>query len=375
MKIFWNKLRFGLSILIALILRFCSIIIPKKNHWVIMERGKDARDNAYFFYEYIKKNHPQKKVYYVINKNSSDYFKVKDDAIQPYSLNYYWLVSTCEKYISTHNNDIVRGLYKYRKLTGVYKKYCFLQHGVIYNFIPSLCSENFSPLIFICGAKPEYDYILDKFGHSPENVKYTGLARFDNLHNVSLKRQILVMPTWRQNYNAEFEKSDYYKNWNGLLNSKELAELLENNNIDLVFYPHFEVQKYINLFSSGSKNIIIASFKDYDVQTLLKESAVLITDFSSVYFDFAYMKKPIIYFQFDREHFFKTHYQIGYFDYETMGFGKVCKFLDEIVNEVDRILRNGFKLDDEFLKRVEGFFPIHDINNCERIYKVITNTK
>ncbi len=356
-------------------MRFFFSFIPQGEHWLIMERGKDARDNGYFFYKYLKDNHPEKKVYFAISKSSPDYHKVKEDAVEIYSLRYYWLLFTCEQYISTHVGEVIRGLYRFKNLTGIHKKMCFLQHGVTYNYHPGLCSGIFKPNIFICGAKPEYDFIHSKFKQNENVLKYTGFARFDSLHDITTKKQILVMPTWRQNYNTEFENSEYYKNWNELLNSKELAELLESNNIDLVFYPHFEVQKYINLFSSGSKNIIIASFKDYDVQTLLKESAVLITDFSSVYFDFAYMKKPIIYFQFDREQFFKTHYQRGYFDYETMGFGKVCKCSDEIVDEVNIILENDFKLDDEYLKRVEGFFPIHDSNNCERIYKVISNTK
>lgn len=50
-----------------------------------------------------------------------------------------------------------------------------------------------------------------------------------------------------------------------------------------------------------SKEIEIAKFKDYDVQQLLIELRILITDFSSVFFDFAYMKKPVIYYQFDRD--------------------------------------------------------------------------
>jgi CDP-glycerol glycerophosphotransferase (TagB/SpsB family) len=249
-----------------------------------------------------------------------------------------------------------------------------LQHGIIKDFIPSLCKEKFSTRLFVCGAYPEYEYLLKTYGHSEDVVKYTGLARFDNLHNVEAIRQILVMPTWRNNYFGEFENSDYYKNWRGFLQDKNLIKTLEENNINLIFYPHYEVQKYLKLFDTDCKNIILASFEDYDVQTLLKESSVLITDFSSVYFDFAYMKKPVIYFQFDKDVFFKNHYLKGYFDYDTMGFGKVCETIGDTVCEVSDIIKNDFSMSSYYLQRTESFFPLYDKDNCQRIYNEIINS-
>ena len=55
---------------------------------------------------------------------------------------------------------------------------------------------------------------------------------------------------------------------------------------------------------------------EIDIQNLLKDSALMITDYSSVFMDFAYMEKPEIYFQFDEDQFRSTHYAKGYFDYK-----------------------------------------------------------
>ena len=63
--------------------------------------------------------------------------------------------------------------------------------------------------------------------------------------------------------------------------------------------------------------------KNYDVQDLLKRSKILITDYSSVFYDFAYMKKEVIYYQFDYNDFFKKHYEIGNFNFEKNGFGPI----------------------------------------------------
>ena len=58
-------------------------------------------------------------------------------------------------------------------------------------------------------------------------------------------------------------------------------------------------------------------------QELFKKGALLITDYSSVAFDFAYLKKPVLYYQSTNDYHFNL--DESYFDYETMGFGEVCR--------------------------------------------------
>ena len=62
---------------------------------------------------------------------------------------------------------------------------------------------------------------------------------------------------------------------------------------------------------------------DESYQELFNNSSVLVTDYSSVFFDFAYLKKPVIYYHPIDDY----HYENSYFDYETMGFGDVVKFV------------------------------------------------
>ena len=99
---------------------------------------------------------------------------------------------------------------------------------------------------------------------------------------------------------------------------------------------------------------------------------MLITDYSSVIFDFAYLKKPIIHYHFDDENY---HFDLedSYFDYHTMGFGKVVSQEEELVDEIQRILLNDCKMDDIYKKRVDDFFEFNDRNNCKRVYDFILN--
>ncbi len=369
------KVRFNQIKALILIPLFSFLaLFHKKRVWVISERGVDARDNGYYFYKFLKNKHPEIKVYYIIDKNSADYEKVKEDAIQYGSLKSYWIVSMAQKLISTHYALILPSVYgKTWRILPLWKKFYFLQHGVTQNNLLSLHGKKAPMKLFICGAKPEYQFVNSVFGHDEGVVQYTGLARYDNLHNIKTKKQILVMPTWRLYVNSkeEFVKSRYFDEWKSLLGNKHLDEILKKSGYELIFYPHYEFQKYLDCFEDVGSNVKLASFSDYDVQTLLKESALLITDYSSVFFDFSYMKKPMMFFHFDEKDFFDKHYNKGYFNYEKDGFGKVCYSVKEVVEEIEKNMNNNFEIEDIYVNRIEDFFPLHDQNNCQRIYNSI----
>ena len=366
----FHQMKIILLITLSRILSFSRV----QRHWVLHERGTDARDNAYFFYLYLKKKHPEQKVYYIIDKNSPDYDKVKEDAVHFGSLKNYWAIATAEKIISSHcyygSPGMNPKLFHFFKIN---ERSYFLQHGVMKDDIPSLHFEQTGVQLFICGAKPEYVFIQEKFGYPAGAVRYTGLARYDTLHDARTKNQILIMPTWRMYINDEndFLQSEYYRQWNQILQNKHLAEYLEKKELSVIFYPHCEVQKYLHLFRTGSDRIILADFANYDVQTLLKESRLLVTDYSSVYFDFAYMRKPVVYFQFDQEDFFGRHYNRGYFSYPEMGFGPVTASVEAAVDAMTECAEHDFLPTEAYRKRMEDFFPLYDQKNCERIFDAI----
>lgn len=345
-----------------------------KNIWVLCERGDDARDNAYWMYQYIKEHHPSQKVYYIIDSKSADYQKVSEDAIEIGSWKYFWALAVSEKIISTHYGAGYKYFtQKFFRYSGLGKKFYFLQHGITHNDMNMLNGENAPMRLFVCGAKPEFDWINENFHHPSGVVKYTGFARFDQLHNPATKRQILVMPTWRAyiKSQSQFLDSEYFKVWQSFLNNPELLQLLQKENYRLIFYPHYEVQKYIHAFTSSAEEIVVADFSHYDVQTLLKESELLISDYSSVMFDFAYMRKPVIYYQFDEDRFFEKHYKRGYFDYRKMGFGDVCVKELEVIEALTRICKQEMCAQEQYRERMDSFFPLYDTSNCERIYQLV----
>jgi CDP-glycerol glycerophosphotransferase (TagB/SpsB family) len=116
----------------------------------------------------------------------------------------------------------------------------------------------------------------------------------------------------------------------------------------------------------------VAYKEDYFVQDLLKQAAFLITDYSSVIFDFAYMKKPCLYFQYDKEMFEKNQYsESDDYSYEEDGFGPVCYSYEAVLRYLEQSCGKGFIMDELYEKRVEDYFPSFDNQHCKRIVKAI----
>ena len=105
---------------------------------------------------------------------------------------------------------------------------------------------------------------------------------------------------------------------------------------------------------------------------IFSESSLVVTDYSSTAFDFAYLRKPVVYCQFDKEEFFTNHsYKQGFFSYEDDGFGEVEYDLDGTVDRIIEYISNGCELKDKYRKRIDKFFTYHDKKNCERVYTEI----
>ena len=101
------------------------------------------------------------------------------------------------------------------------------------------------------------------------------------------------MPTWRDWLNSTyaFDNSDYMKHYLSLINSPKLQALINEYDIEINFYPHYRSQMFFKSFLTDNKSDInYIELGDKTVQELLVEHDLLITDYSSVSFDFSYMK-------------------------------------------------------------------------------------
>jgi CDP-glycerol glycerophosphotransferase len=125
---------------------------------------------------------------------------------------------------------------------------------------------------------------------------------------------LLYMPTHRDKSTREGHTFDPFQQAG--FDSSRLEEVLEEKNIVLLYKGHFFDSANQGLQSAS--RIITVTDDDYDdIYTFIKDVDILLTDYSSIYFDFLLCRKPIILFPFDMDDYV-AYSRPFYFDYSLM---------------------------------------------------------
>ncbi|EAJ5695721.1 glycosyltransferase, partial [Campylobacter lari] len=357
--------------------------LPKSNIWLLMDRDYEANDNAEHLYRYIMQNHPEQKIVFALKRDSADWSRLKKEGfnlIEFGSCKFERIIKKVSKVISSHCDA-----YLMRYITPR-QQFIFLQHGVTQNDVSKWLNNNKINLFFVA-TQMEFDSIVKnytryKFGQ--KEVILTGFARHDALlrNKQSDIKQIIIMPTWRvsainnvfnsneRNMKEKFKQSEYFQKWNSLLNNNNLKKLCEQYSYTVVFKPHPNIMPYLKDFNLPFY-IKIAN-RDESLQMLFCNSSLMITDYSSVAFEMAYLKKPVIYYQFDKDVFFISHtLQKGYFDYQKDGFGPVVQDEDSLLIKLESLFRNNCKVFNNYKSNIESTFTFKDGKCCQRIYATL----
>lgn len=388
---FFQKLRrvrpadLGHFFLFLLALLPAALYRRKRPHlWLICESRDEARDNGYWFFRYLREKQPQVDAVYAIKPHCAEYARVASlGPVIAYGSFRHWIYYlAAEVNISSqkYGKPNAAVCYVLEVLLGwLRNRRVFLQHGVIKDDLPFLHYEKAAYSLFCCAAQPEYEFVRDHFGYPEGVVQLLGLCRFDHLlHVEATKDLVLIIPTWRMDLQREssaehFLQSEYYRHWNALLTDGRLAGLLRAHGKHAVFCLHREMAVFEAFFESPDAVIRVLSWRDADIASLLQRAQLLITDYSSVFMDAAFMERPILYYQFDRADFRLHHLPQGYFDYDRDGFGPVCSTEEALLEALGKTLERGCELEDQYRERIRAFYTLHDDRSCERTYRAIQN--
>lgn len=355
--------------------------------WIVSEDRFEARDNGWWFFKYLREKHPEQDCVYAIDRRSPDYGKVAalGRTVEYGSLRHWIMYLASSLQISSQKSgDPNAAIFYFLQVGGLLKnKRLFLQHGVIKDDLTWLHYPVTKIRRFLCGAYPEYEYVRGRFGYPEGYVRYTGLCRFDGLHDFRTDpKLILIMPSWRNYLTVRRDKlrelenarepaeADYFVKWREFLTSDTLRQLAEAYHVRFFFYPHRNMQPYLSCFPTGLEHVELCAREEYDVQELLKRAAMLVTDYSSVFFDMVYMKKPVVFYQFDYEVFRRGQYPEGYFDYADNPFGKSCREKEEVFELIRQELECGCAVSEEFSAAHARYFPLYDEQNTARACEV-----
>lgn len=368
------------AILFRLIFLVLYLFMKNKNIWMVMDRKTMADDNAEHLFRYISDKKDGIKKFFVLHNSSPDFSRIKElfkgQILDCDSFKHKLYYIFTKKLISSQGSefDLNPFLNKNPKLTaGICNlDFYFLQHGVIKDNMSSwLRKYDRNPKLIVCSTQLEYESLFDEgYFYGEDVIQLLGLPRYDNLSNKNVKKQIVIMPTWR-NYIESGEdliNSEYYKRFNSLINNESLINYCKEKNYSIKFKPHPELTKYLDLFD---KNDFVEFDLDSRYQNIFNESSLMITDYSSIFFDFAYLKKPLIYYQYGNDYHYDA--ENGYFNYKNNGFGPVEDSEDELINKVISYIDNDCEMEDIYKNRVDEFFKYHDQNNSKRCYEWILN--
>lgn len=362
--------------------------------WLLADRDYMADDNAEHLYRWIKNNHPEQKIFFALDKKSPDWARLKKEnfnLINLHGLQYVFAFIYAQWVISSNvTGYISRNGWRSLYADLVKSQFCFLQHGVTKDYQPGLNIRWCDMLITATPPEfrafahgPTYEYI-----YSEREVRLTGFPRHDELLRkcsaISSPKTILVMPTWRKSlvneltpgtgrrrHSESFSQSNFFLQWKAALQALSLLNDGYNNNFQVLLYPHPYLRQQMKNFNLAGVQIVEDSA--VSIQDILADTALLITDYSSIAMEFALVKRPVLYFQFDREEFFGGghSYLKGYFDYDKNGFGEVALTAESLVALARDYINTGCSVKNIYQKRMNNFFAFSDQENCKRVYDAL----
>ncbi|KIX91688.1 hypothetical protein TP70_01060 [Staphylococcus microti] len=363
--------------------------LKKKNIVLVAERPDTFQDNSAAFFKYVNTQPNKKKNYYYLADGQSEAYQEAQKygkVIPKDSIRHFLYLLSADTLVNSYDPDSYMRPSAYSKpefyrLFGdlIHYNRVFLQHGVTYNNVVQAISNYRIGFEGIVITNKSEEALLKRNAYYNDNQLIpSGFSRYQRLkENIrsneaiqfdqSQERTILLMPTWRKglaplSYDrkgedfkldpTKFLASDYYHFYNDLINNKEMIQALEEQNIKLKFFPHYEMRDLLEYFDQPQSDKIEIVPKEKNVQDLLIECDMLITDYSSVFFDVLFMKKPVLFTQFDIDDFYKKHYKKGYLDFEKNELGKSVSTIEETVQEIKNNIERGFTVSDTVLKNI-----------------------
>ncbi len=202
----------------------------------------------------------------------------------------------------------------------------------------------------IAAGYPRNDILIsDEIKNIYTNIEKDDLAYISQqVEKKGLKKMIFYMPTFRSS------ETEFFKNFD----IEDFNEFLKENRMlfCIKLHPKSKLRKKFDRLSG--KNILIID-ADADPYVFLKCTDVLITDYSSVYFDFLLTEKPIIFFDYDLEEYLHDSREM-YFDYESVTPGDKVEDYDGLKSSILAACYN----EKEYMERYRDFIK----KTCKKVH-------
>ncbi|ACQ79452.1 glycosyl transferase family 2 [Beutenbergia cavernae DSM 12333] len=366
--------------------------------WTLMDRVHNADDNAERLFRYLRAHEPSVNAWFVLDRGSADWRRLEQDGfgdrlVHYGSVEWILLLMNTRHLVSSHIDRPHQEPQPVVWMRPPTWRYTFLQHGVIQDDLSRWLNWKQIDL-FVTSTPAEHASIVDDgspYRFTTKEVRMTGLPRFDRLRALAQETPpdqrdlVLIAPTWRnwlsdepapgttrRTIRPDFRDSEYVREWSALVSSPALRQLAEASGKQVAFLPHPNIQPVLAELGVAD-HVRLLTFEGQDVQGYFARAAALVTDYSSMAFNAAYVDRPVVYFQFDYDLAMTGGHlgRQGYFSYQRDGFGPVVRTLEDALTALAELGSNGWDLPATYRERIEQTFPLRDGRCCERAVAAI----
>lgn len=366
-------------------------MLPTRKKTIVFESflGRQISDNPKAIYLYVKKNYPDYKLYWSIDRGIAGKYANENLNILPrLGIKWFLIMARAEYWIT--NSRLPLWLPKPRGTT-----YVQTWHGTPLKKLALDMDEVHMPGTDTLKYKQNFvkeaskwDYLISpnsystkifrRAFHFQKEIIESGYPRNDVLINNNNsetitqikqkaklpldKKIILYAPTWRDDQYYDKGKYKFVIN----MDLKRMKEGLSDNYI-LLFRLHYLVSESLDL--SDYKGFVFNMSNYDDINELYLISDMLITDYSSVFFDYAILKRPIFFYVYDIETY-RDKLRGFYFNFEESAPGPLLKNTEQLVKGI-REIENNHQLDEDFQQFYERFCSLETGNASEKVVNVI----
>ena len=361
---------------------------PLKENWVIFESffGKSYSDSPKYIYEYLSKNYPGKyRFIWVIDKKGTK-IPYNHTHIKRFSYRYFYYLARCKYYVfnvrqpewsrkregnvfleTWHGTPLKKLVFDQDDITSAsprYKAQVFQQSRAWDYLIAAnyFSSEVFRRCFMYNKIMLETGYPRNDILHDENKVEIAASIR-KKLHIPIDKKTILYAPTWRDD---EFYAKGKYK-FTLHLDLRMLKEQLGDEYV-ILLRTHYFIADSLDV--TGLEDFAFNLSKYDDISELYLISDILITDYSSVFFDYANLKRPMLFFTYDLEKY-RDVLRGFYIDIENELPGPLLFTTEEVIDGIKNIDNISSKYSEKYKQFYEKFCGLEDGHASEKVARAV----
>lgn len=379
-------------------LRLLSRECAGRNIWLYTDAAPVLSDNAYLQFRHDLAIDDGIERYYVITNSKCLYRAAAEtdpNRLVSYGSDLHKkLFFACKKLLTSFSDEEViwpiADAKERKRLRGAFNgEVIYLQHGILHAHLPWYYSKYCCGVDrFVISSQFERENLTHNYDYEDRDFLMTGMPRFDGMDIGRVPEGIILFaPSWRsylvkkggqntlyREKNLEaFRSSDYLKGILEFLQNETLQKFLEQKNLTMEVKLHPEFQKLYadELCRVETGRIQLYRGGNFDVN----KYCLLITDFSSILYDFVYLQRPILYFVPDILQFKAglNHYRELDMPFEK-GFGPLNTEAPALIDSLCAAGMRNFRLTKEQRNRYKNFFA-NTKDCCEAIYRSLISER